>query len=48
MDVFEEVVRLPPQREIDFKIALISNARPVVHAIRRMSLKEKEELDNQT
>ena len=46
--MFEEVVRLPPQREIDFKIALILNARPVVHAIRRMSLKEKEELDNQT
>ena len=47
-DVFKEVVSLPPQREIDFKISLVPNARSVVQAIRRMTLKEKEELDNQT
>jgi len=46
--VFEKVVILPSRREIDFKISLIPNARPVVHTIRRMNLKEKEELDNQT
>ena len=36
-DVFEEVENLPPQREIEFRINLIPNARPVVHPIRRMT-----------
>ena len=40
-DVFEEVENLPPQREIEFRIDLIPNARPVVHPIRRMAPKEK-------
>ena len=47
-DVFEEVNSLPPRREIDFRIDLVPNARPVVHPIRRMSPKEREELSNQT
>ena len=47
-DVFEEVENLPPQREIEFRIDLIPNARPVVHPIRRMAPKEKEELSSQT
>ena len=47
-DVFEEVENLPPQREIEFRIDLIPNARPVVHPIRRMTPKEKEELGDQT
>ena len=39
---------MPPQREIEFRIDLIPNARPVVHPIRRMTPKEKEELGDQT
>ena len=46
--MFEEVENLPPQREIEFRIDLIPNARPVVHPIRRMDPKEKEELGSQT
>ena len=48
VDVFEEVKCLPPHREIEFRIDLIPNARPVVHAKRRMAPKEMNELKKQT
>ena len=47
-DVFEEVKSLPPHREIEFRIDLVPNARPVVHASRRMAPRVRIELVNQT
>lgn len=47
-DVFDEVSCLPPHREISFRIDLILNAKPVVHVVRRMATKEREELKVQT
>ena len=47
-DVFGEINGLPPHREIEFRIDLVPNARPIVHPNRRMAPKEKEELRKQT
>lgn len=43
-NVFCEINCLPPHGEIEFRIDLIPNARPIVHPNRRMAPKEKEEL----
>lgn len=39
-DVFEEVVGLPPQREIEFRIDLVKDAKPIVLSLRWMTPKE--------
>ena len=36
-DVFEEVRGLPPKREIDFRIFLVDNAKPVALPMRHMA-----------
>lgn len=46
--MFEEVKSLPPHREIEFRIDLVPNARPVFHASRRMVPRERVELVKQT
>ena len=47
MDVFQEVLRLPPKRGIDFSINLIPGATPVSKAPYRMSTPELKELQLQ-
>ena len=37
-DVFEEVRGIPPKREIDFRIYLVDNAKPVALPVRDLSL----------
>ena len=46
-DVFEEVTGLPPHREIEFRIDLIKDARPIVMPLRRMAPREQRELEVQ-
>lgn len=46
-DVFKEVDSLPPKREIEFRIDLVLDARPIVLPPRRMAPKEKDELKSQ-
>ena len=46
-DVFEEVTGLPPHREIEFRIDLVSGARPIVMPLRRMAPREQRELEVQ-
>ena len=46
-DVFEEVRRLPPKREIDFRIFLVDNAKPVTLPLRHMAPRERRELSKQ-
>lgn len=46
-DVFREVDSLPPVREIEFRIDLVPDARPVVLPPRKMASKEKAELKSQ-
>ena len=36
-DVFEEVTGLPPHQEIEFRIDLVKDARPIVMPLRRMA-----------
>ena len=43
-DVFEEVTGLPPHREIEFRIDLVKDARPIVMQLRRMAPREQREL----
>ena len=43
-DVFEEVTGLPPHREIEFRIDLVKDARPIVMPLRRMAPREQREL----
>ena len=47
-DVFEEVKSLPPHREVEFRIDLVMNACPVVHASPRTAPRERVELVEQT
>ena len=46
-DVFEEVRDLPPKREIDFRIYLVDNAKPVALPLRHMAPRERRELSRQ-
>ena len=46
-DVFDEVQGLPPRREIDFRIYLVDNAKPVALPVRHMALREGRELSKQ-
>ena len=43
-DVFEEVNGLPTKREIDFRIYLVNNAKPVSLPVRHMAPREKKEI----
>jgi len=43
-DVFEEVKGLPPEREIDFRIYLVDNAKPVSWPVCHMAPRERREL----
>ena len=44
-DVFlEELPQLPPQRQIDFEIELISRSQPISKELYRMALTELKEL----
>ena len=46
-DVFEEVTGLPPHREIEFRIDLVKDARPIVMPLRHMAPREQRELEVQ-
>ena len=46
-DVFDEVKGLPPKREIDFRIYLVDNAKPVSLPVRHMAPRERRELSKQ-
>ena len=46
-DVFDEVRGLPPRREIDFRIYLVDNAKPVALLVRHMAPREIKELSKQ-
>jgi len=46
-DIFEEVSGLPPVREIEFKIELEKDARPIALPLRPMAPRERRELDKQ-
>ena len=46
-DVFEEVRGLPPKREIDFRIYLTENAKPVALPVRHVAPRERKELSKQ-
>ena len=46
-NVFEEVRGLPPKREIDFRIYLNDNAKPVALPQRHMAPRERKELSKQ-
>lgn len=39
---------MPPHWEIEFRIDLVPNARPVIQPLRKMTLREKQELVSQT
>ncbi len=43
-DVFEEVTGLPPHREIEFRIDLVKDVRPIVMPLLRMAPREQREL----
>ena len=43
-DVFEEVKGLPPEREIDFRIYLVNNAKPVTWPVCHKAPRERREL----
>jgi len=45
--IFEEVSGLPPVREIDFKIELEKDARPIALLLRPMAPRERRELKKQ-
>lgn len=47
-DVFEEAVGLPLHREIEFRIDLVKDVKPVVLPLRRMAPREQRELEAQT
>ena len=45
--VFEEVKGLPPKREIDFRIYLVDNEKPIALLVRHMAPRERKELNKQ-
>ena len=47
VDVFDEVRGLPPKHEIDFRIYLVDNAKPVFLPVRHMAPRERRELNKQ-
>ena len=48
LDVFpDEILGMPPEREIDFAIDLVPGTRPISKAPYRMAPKEMEELKSQ-
>ena len=46
-DVFDEIRGLPPRREIDFRIYLVDNAKPVALPVRHMAPRERREPSKQ-
>ena len=46
-DVFDEVRGLPLRHEIDFRIYLVDNAKPVALPVRHMAPRERRELSKQ-
>ena len=46
-NVYEEVKGLPPKWEIDFRIYLVDNAKPVALPVRHMAPREGKELSKQ-
>ena len=46
-DVFDEVRGLPPRHEIDFRIYLVDNAKPVALPVRHMAPRERRGLSKQ-
>ena len=46
-DVFDEVRGLPPKHEINFRIYLVDNAKPVALPVRHMAPRERRELSKQ-
>merc|ERR1711890_42047 len=44
VDIFDEVRGLPPKREIDFRIYLVDNAKPISLLVRHMAPREGREL----
>ena len=47
VDVFDELRGPPPKREIDFRIYLVDNAKPVSLPVRHMAPRERRELNKQ-
>ena len=46
-DILDEIQGLPPRHEIDFRIYLVDNAKPVALPVRHMAPRERRELSKQ-
>jgi len=47
LDIFKEVFGLPPEREIEFRIELEKDAKPIALPLRPMASRERRELEKQ-